>query len=64
MNDVVIQLIGVIAYAILAFSYFKKEKKFFVKNGGAIKGQNDHYIDCPQPPAKQLPSFLDQLNWR
>ena len=27
MNDFIIQLIGVIAYAILAFSYFKKEKK-------------------------------------
>lgn len=27
MNDLIIQLIGVIAYAILAFSYFKKEKK-------------------------------------
>ena len=27
MNNLVIQLIGVIAYAILAFSYFKKNKK-------------------------------------
>ena len=27
MNDLIIQLIGVVAYAILAFSYFKKEKK-------------------------------------
>ena len=27
MNDLIIQLIGIIAYAILAFSYFRKSKK-------------------------------------